>query len=212
MKLNKKIKAVFFDFDGVLIDSKSVMEISWSLIQKKYSISIDFDIYSKFIGIPFSDILKSLHIELSLHERIKADYFESTSNNKLHIKLNKYSHSLLLWLRKNSIATGLVTSKDKIRTNELIEYFKLKFDTIVTPENTEKGKPYPEPIYLASNRLNLQVSNVLYVGDMRTDLLSAQSAKCRYLHFQKGYQRIINLEYGGEIYSLLDIKDFLYYL
>ena len=35
IKIKKKIKLIIFDFDGVLIDSKKNMEISWESVKKK---------------------------------------------------------------------------------------------------------------------------------------------------------------------------------
>ena len=47
----KKYKAVIFDLDGVLIDSKN-MFLAWSQV-KKIGIKKPFKEYFKYIGLPF---------------------------------------------------------------------------------------------------------------------------------------------------------------
>ena len=50
-----------------------------------------------------------------LHKKIKEDYSKIASENKKLIELNPYAKELLTWLALNSISTGIVTSKDKLR-------------------------------------------------------------------------------------------------
>ena len=61
MKLNKKL--ILFDLDGVLIDSKENMKLSWNFVKKKYSLETNFEEYFKLIGKPFQDILNELGIK-----------------------------------------------------------------------------------------------------------------------------------------------------
>ena len=59
-QMSHPIKSVVFDLDGVLIDSRLTMEISWGLIQEKYSIVQPFTEYFQHIGIPFIEIMSSM--------------------------------------------------------------------------------------------------------------------------------------------------------
>ena len=70
---------------------------------------------------------------------------------------------LLNWLSNKKIKLAIVTSKDFVRTMELIEFFDIKVDAVVTPEQTIRGKPYPDPLLKAANilDLNIQDSNQL---------------------------------------------------
>ena len=60
--IKQKILLVVFDLDGVLLNSKQNMKISWNVVNKKYNFRINFSNYFKHIGIPFFQILKKLKI------------------------------------------------------------------------------------------------------------------------------------------------------
>jgi len=205
----EKISCLLFDFDGVLIDSLPVMEIAWASVQNKYYIPNKFTEFKKYIGLPFNKILDKLSIDKNLYSPIKEHYSKVSSSNKSLIKLNPYVKEVLDWLRNNSINIGIVTSKDKVRTYELVEYFQLNIQTLITPELTKYGKPASEPIIYAAKKLNVDLNKVVYVGDMLSDMYCAYNSKCLYLHYSNGYQKISNHIYGGQIYSLKDIIEYI---
>ena len=62
MKISKK-KLLIFDLDGVLFDSRKNMELAWNSTSKKFDLDVPFSLYFKKIGMPFSEILKSLDIK-----------------------------------------------------------------------------------------------------------------------------------------------------
>ncbi len=71
-------KAVLFDFDGVLIDSLMSMQLSWRSVKNKFGIKNSFDEYSKYIGLPFNEILKRLNIDKEIHNIVKEYYFKES--------------------------------------------------------------------------------------------------------------------------------------
>ena len=206
---NQVINCILFDFDGVLIDSLPAMEIAWKSVQTKYGISNTFVDYKKYIGLPFKEILKELNIDKKYHEGIKEHYNKITSQNKKLIKLNPYVNYTLDWLKGNSIKTGIVTSKDKVRTLELVQYFQLNVEIVVTPELTKFGKPSSQPILFAAKNLKLNTNEIIFVGDMQSDMLSALNANCNYLHYKNGYQYLNHQMYGGEISSILELIEYI---
>ena len=70
----KKIKAVLFDFDGVLIDSIPVMKLAWSSVESKYNIQNNFEEFRQYIGIPFPEILEKLSINKAIRNSITKHY------------------------------------------------------------------------------------------------------------------------------------------
>ena len=208
----KKIKAVLFDFDGVLIDSLPAMKLSWDSVREKYSVKSRFTEFSNFIGIPFVEILKNLGIEKELFEPIKYHYSKKSSEYRNEIKLNPYTRSILSWLKDNNISVAIVTSKDMRRTKELVEMFDLNIETIVTPELTKRGKPHPDPIFFATKSLSMKLDQTLFIGDMISDMTSAKNAKCHFLFYSMGYEKSKKINYGGVITSLDQIKEFINYI
>ena len=204
-----KFSAILFDFDGVLIDSIGLMNMAWNEIKRTHKLDVEFEKYKRFIGIPIKKILYKLNIDSELHLSIEEQYSNISRQNKHMIKLNPYAIWILNWLKENSLLTGIVTSKDEIRTKELIEYFQLDVNSVVTPEMTNKGKPSSQPIIYAANILEVNTKQILYIGDMKSDMICASNAKCKYLHYLNGYENIINQNYGGQINSLKEIQEYI---
>jgi len=53
-----KNKLVIFDLDGVLINSLSNMKFALLNTQKKMNIKLNFNVYKKYLGLPFENIMK----------------------------------------------------------------------------------------------------------------------------------------------------------
>ena len=206
---NKVINCILFDFDGVLIDSLPAMKIAWKSVQKKFGISNTFADYKKYIGLPFQEILNQLNIDKKYHKGIKEHYSKISSQNKELIKLNPYVNYTLDWLKGNFIKTGIVTSKDKVRTLDLIQYFQLNVEIVVTPESTEFGKPSSQPVLFAAKNLKLNTNEIIFVGDMESDMNCAFNANCHYLHYKNGYQYLYYQMYGGEISSIIELIEYI---
>ena len=203
------INCILFDFDGVLIGSLPAMEIAWESVKNKYGILSTFVDYKKYLGLPFKEILNKLNIDKKYHEGIKEHYSKISSQNKKLIKLNPYVNYTLDWLKGNFIKTGIVTSKDKVRTLELVQYFQLNVEIIVTPELTKFGKPSSEPILFAAKNLKLNTNEIIFVGDMESDMHCALNANCHYLHYKNGYQYLYYQMYGGEISSIIELIEYI---
>ena len=62
----KKFNTVIFDLDGVIIDSKENMRLSWESVRKKFEIHQTFEMYFKHVGLPFIKILKNIGIKKKL--------------------------------------------------------------------------------------------------------------------------------------------------
>ena len=112
-----KKKLIIFDLDGVLIDSKKNMEISWNGVCKKFDLEINFKKYFSLIGLPFEEILKKLGIKNNF-KKIKSTYSYISKKNFNRISVYPKVINTLTFLKNNHIKIAIVTSKDKQRTKK----------------------------------------------------------------------------------------------
>lgn len=197
-------QVIIFDFDGVLIDSKKNMEISWNKTKKKFFLNYKFNKYFKFIGKPFKDILISLGVKKDFSE-IEKNFKIESQKNFGKIKLYKDVIKTLNYLKRKKIIIGIFTSKDKDRTQKLVKKFKLKVNFIQCPQKGYKGKPSPDLLNKIIKKNNFQKSKCTYVGDAKVDLISAKKAKINFVLAKYGYKVGIK-KYKNSINSISKIK------
>ena len=74
-----------FDLDGVIIDSKKNMKISWNSVNNKFRLNKPFKEYFSLIGRDFQDILKKMKIDSKNFENWHSN-FERLFKNKENFK------------------------------------------------------------------------------------------------------------------------------
>ncbi len=184
------IELIIFDLDGVIVDTKKNMELSWEHVKKKYKINKSFIEYKKNVGLPFCDILRKLNIN-SNQIQIENAYQDASLKNNSKISLFPNVKKTIKELQKNYL-TAIVTSKDSKRTKFLIKKFNLTFNYISCPKKNLRGKPYPDQINLVLDRLKIKNrSNVVYIGDTKYDFLTAKKAKINFIHASYGFEKKI---------------------
>lgn len=186
--INSKIKLIIFDFDGVIIDSKKNMELSWKNVQERTGTKIKFKNYFSKIGIPFFEILKKIKFDKD-YKLAKKIYEETSMNYFNKIKTFPNVRSILKKLSKNYILC-LVTSKSKKRTKKLLSKFNLKFDHTFTPDDKFKSKPDPEVVdYLMKNYI-IKKNEILMIGDSLADKKFAVRSNIKFIFASYGYFRL----------------------
>ncbi len=203
----KNNQVIIFDFDGVLIDSKKNMEISWNKTKKNFFLNYNFKKYFRFIGKPFRDILISLGVKKKFYE-IEKNFKIESKKNFGKIKLYKNVVKTLNYLKKKKIIIGIFTSKDKERTQKLVKKFKLKVDFVQCSQKGYKGKPSPDLLNKIIKQKNFKKSKCTYVGDTKVDLISAKKAKINFVFAKYGY-RIGIKKYKNSINSISKIKEII---
>lgn len=202
-----KKKTFIFDLDGVLINSKKNMQISWNKVNKKYHLNSKFKKYFENIGIPFYEILKKLKIEKKYFKKIQIDFNKISSQNINKIKLYSDVYSVLRTLEKNC-TLAVVTSKNKVRAREIIKKFKLPFKIILCPSRKNKGKPDPALLKLAIKKLKANKLNCYYVGDMYVDYVASKRAGIKFIFTEYGYSSY-NKKYFLRIKKFKELLKFI---
>ena len=183
-------KIIIFDLDGVLINSKQNMSLSWAAVKKKHKLEQTFQIYFENIGAPFQIILKKIGIN-NKNFLIEKTFKENSIKNFNKITLYSGVLRTLKILKKQNIL-GLLTSKDKHRTLKLLKKFKIYelFDFIECPNFKFRGKPYPDQINKQIKNYKIKKKDVYYVGDMEYDYQTAKNAGINFIFASYGYGKL----------------------
>ncbi|HST61579.1 MAG TPA: HAD-IA family hydrolase, partial [Longimicrobium sp.] len=84
-------------------------------------------------------------------------------------------------LARRGIRLALVTSKLRRSTLRGMDRCGITehFEVIVTPEDVRNPKPHPEPVRVALQRLGVDASEAVFVGDSPHDMASGRAAGTR---------------------------------
>lgn len=177
------IKAVIFDFDGVIVKSKALHLKSFNKALSELNIKITKKEFDTFFGTPALDVLKKVFVKHKIKEnpekfrKLKNKYYLKDMKT---IKLNKGAEQLVKNLSKNhKLAITSNTSVDEIKKITKKNKIEKCFKAILGWESTKKHKPYPEPFLAAAKRLGLKPKECIVVEDSPTGLEAAKRAKIK---------------------------------
>ena len=183
----RKIEAVLFDQDGVIIDSEGIRRKTWIEALAIYGVQVtdkEFDEdYKDMMGKPSLKnaeyLVRKYEIKttpeefLRKREELLDKYFPT-------IGLREGVRDLLDYLKERGIEMALVTSAFRrhvemsLKNNGLEDYFTV----IISKEDIRKGKPDPEPYRLACEKLGIKPKNAVVIEDSENGVLSGKRAGC----------------------------------
>ena len=197
-------KAVLFDLDGVLLNSRPNMERAWQDVQDRLGVTVGFEDYFENIGRPFSDILELLGLQ-DRGDEIESVYSKSSKDNFDLATFYPFVVESLKKIEDHGLKLGIVTSKDQERTNIVLERLPVKFSSVQTPNPCFRGKPAPDHLLVAMADLNVDPKDSLFIGDAEVDAMAALRAGVDYCHANWGYgeTKLDHVTFLNDIQSLL---------
>ncbi len=193
------IKAVLFDFDGTLLNTNDLIFSSYEYAFRKVlgrSITEEeiHDLYGKPL---YSSLAKYGKHQDALCDTYRE--FNESHHDELVKKFKDAAEGVLLF-RQHGMKTAVVTSKRRYTLEKGIRILGLEncFDALVTPENTTKHKPDPEPVLKACELLNTAPEASLMVGDSVFDFECARRAGAHLAGVNYSTTRDALLEYSPE--------------
>lgn len=180
-KNGEKFLAVLFDMDGVLIDSRTVIENGWreaALMYKRHL--TDEDIQKHIHGHPGPYTIRTLFGDLPESDQQKVQAHIIHVENTTDCELIPGVASLIASLGEAGISVGIVTSGWRQKINRVIELLHAEpyISVIVERDDVTRGKPHPDPYLLATQRLGIPASQAVVFEDAKSGVASAVAAGC----------------------------------
>ena len=187
--LGKKFSHFIFDIDGVILNSKNNMRLSWIKTNNKCNLKKKFSEYFENIGLPFDQILKNIGINSNFRE-IENEYKKNSIKYSKKITIYKEIKDFFIYLDKNKIDYYVVTSKDLTRTKRFLFHYNIFPKSIHCPSKIYKGKPNPDLLNHCIKLNKLDKKYCCYVGDTEFDYIASQKAKINFIFANYGYGKI----------------------
>lgn len=182
-------EAIFFDFDGVLVDSEPVHYACWVEILEPFRIPLPWDEYcERCIGLSdrrmVSFLVDRADPPISF-ERLWAEYPRKKQialDRMLRDRAFKEEVAGLLSVLREQYKLAVVTSSGRTEVEPLLESAGVLplLGATVYGGDVERHKPAPDPYLLAVEKLG--TSRALVVEDSGAGLESARAAGLDVLH------------------------------
>ena len=170
------LKAVLFDLDGTIIDSNNAIFETYTHVAKRLGVEPpDIEVLRGLLGQP-----SNLNLPILFGDNKDARPIYNEVVIKTHENLPTLPH-VKETLEKIDLPMGIVTSKRKANAIEVLGELYEKFDVLVTPEQTVKQKPDPEPMHLACKKLSVKPEECVYIGDTVRDYKTARNSGTEFI-------------------------------
>ena len=176
------LQAIFFDFDGVLLDTEPVHWASWAEVLSSVGVTLTWEDYrDRYIGIDDRDMLRIIAREAdpprdwdslwALYPAKKLRFQERMQTPRFEAALTE----LLPGLRRQfKLAVVSSSSCSEIEPLLVAGGVREHFDTVVGGGDVSRQKPDPEPYLLAASRL--RVDTALVLEDSAAGIASGRAA------------------------------------
>lgn len=174
------MQAVFFDLDGVLIDSEPQYTMFWQKMGEVY-FSDQRDFAARIKGLSLHQIFdeycsQSPAIQLQIKQHLER--FEHTMSYPLFAGVRE----IVEQLRKENRPFAIVTSSNRAKMERVYAQhsdFHHLFHHILTSEDYTHSKPAPDGYLKAAERLQVLPSQCVVVEDSLNGLQAGKAAGCK---------------------------------
>lgn len=186
------IKAIIFDFDGVIVDTENDRFKFFQKELSKHKIKFEAKYKKDFFGRKsqeaFKDMLPDVSSDLIKDIIIKRREFLDT--NIISMPIIKDVKTLIKGIDKKykiALASG---SEEKI-VKKFLQYHDLLkyFDVLTTGEYLTTGKPDPECYLITLKKLKIKPSEALIIEDAKAGIIAGQRAGCKVLGLKNKYNK-----------------------
>lgn len=214
-----KFETVIFDLDGTLLNSLEALTYYANLTLKSNGFkTFNSNEYRKFAGYGTAELFKRAlddSIREDLLNKLVREYREAyEADVRKYQSLFDGVKELLDSLEKFDLKKAILSNKPHSLTLKTVDTFfkKWKFDVVFGHRDNREKKPNPESAIEIANILNTQSDRVLYIGDTKIDMQTAERAEFYSVGVTWGFRDEAELlEYGANsiVNHPLEILDIL---
>lgn len=176
------IRAVIFDFDGVLAPTAPDHFSAWQTVLRPRGIEPDFDVMRLHEGSPAFRILQAMaaHVGVTLDDDTAKSY--TIEKNRMFVsqcRTQPFAEipALLDLCRQRGIKTAVATGTNLTNLQHVLGHdLSRRFQALVYEGRYQRGKPFPDPFLTAAELLQVAASECLVVENAPLGIEAAKAA------------------------------------
>ncbi len=210
-----KIKAVFFDMDGTIVNSLADLAAATNSAIKKYGYpEREVKEYERFAGNGiYVMIQRALSPNVVSDEKLKVirdDFFKLYED---HCTVNTTAYKgvpeLVSALKERGIKVGCITNKVESIAYKIIDHFYGGMDVVYGQVDGVPNKPDPLLTLKALNELGIKPEECLFVGDSDVDMQTAVNSGAKGVGVLWGFRDEEELRSNGAAYIVKTADEIL---
>jgi HAD superfamily hydrolase (TIGR01509 family) len=185
--MNTQIKAILFDMDGVLVDSEEYIFEAARLMFAEHGVQVKPEDALPFVGTGENSYIGGIgsangfEVEIVRDKARTYQLYDEITRGKL--KSLPGTESFIRQCRECGLKMAVASSADRVKIEINLREIGLPsdtFDTIVSGEEVERKKPFPDIYLLAAEKLGVPIAQCLVVEDAVSGVAAAKAAgaKC----------------------------------
>ncbi|MDO5666081.1 MAG: HAD family phosphatase [Bacteroidia bacterium] len=178
------ITNVFFDFDGVVIDSEPIHAKTKAMALDAFGIAYPENVFEGFRGVPEVDffiyVRKNLDAERFPLETLIKKRQEILAEILPEMSLIAGFTNFMEWVKSKKIRTALVTSATHREVQNIDKHLNIirLFDKVIPADATGRHKPFPDPYLKALEVMEADKEQTIIIEDSTNGVLSGKRAGC----------------------------------
>jgi phosphoglycolate phosphatase len=212
MEKQKSFKLILFDLDGTLV------KLNFNAKKTRERLK---EFYKRYgVNKEFKPVLKSIEeSKWEISERFGRIEAETTYKTAIKIleeeerialedsEILPSARETLNNLRTAGYKLGIISRTSKSVVEDAVKRHNLGVDIIIAREDTNKTKPYPDPVNVALKKLKTSPKECIIVGDHPYDIISGKRAGVTTIGILTGVASEEDLKQAGADYIVRDLRE-----
>lgn len=200
------IKAIIFDWDGVVVDSMPILAKGVQETAASYGVTVSIDdIVENYIQ-PREAYYKTLGIDVSDLDELNRRHWDAIHKHREIPPLFPETKDVLEVLVSKGYVLAIASTQERDFIIEQLNIFNIKHlftdELIVAGEASKEDK-----LRIVISRINLPKDNLLYVGDLPSDITAARNVGIHAAGIERRESARVRLAILQPDYIFASLKD-----
>lgn len=177
------IKAVIFDFDGLIVDTETAWYESYRKVSEAYGVDLKIDVWGQFVGASFEDFDPMDYIEEHANRQVNREVFKQEADVVFadimdHAQVRPGVIDYLEEAKRSGLRIALASSSNRNWVESYLNKFNIRsyFEVVNTSDDVERIKPAPDLYEKTISDLGIDGSEAVAFEDSFHGMTAAKAA------------------------------------